>query len=139
MSERFVIDNSVVMSWCFGDETNFYADSVLESLKKRQAIVPAIWPLEVVNVLLVAERKKRINEADSWRFMTLLLQLPISVEHEGQERMMKDLLGFARVNGLSSYDASYLNLAMAKGVPIATLDRKLMEAARSAHVKILEV
>jgi len=62
MSESFVIDNSVVMSWCFKDETNQYADAVLDRLLESTAFVPSIWPLEVVNVLLVAERKKRLSE-----------------------------------------------------------------------------
>lgn len=136
MDESFVVDNSIVMSWCFQDETNQYADVVLESLSRATAVVPSIWPLEVVNVLLVAERKKRLSEADSVRFITLLSQLPIVVELEPPERVMTDLLVLARTNNLSSYDAAYLNLAMRKGLPIATLDARLTEAARAANVPI---
>jgi len=135
--EYFVVDNSVVMSWCFKDETNTYADIVLNRLTEATAVVPSIWPLEVVNVLLVAERQKRLSESDSIRFITLLSQLPIFVEDERPEKMMKDLLALARTNHLSSYDASYLDLAMRKGYPIATLDSKLIEAARRIHVPIL--
>lgn len=61
MSARFVVDNSVVMVWCFESEGNRYAEAVLESLEAGEALVPAIWPLEVGNVLLVAERKKRLS------------------------------------------------------------------------------
>ena len=136
MIEQFVVDNSVVMSWCFKDETNNYADSVLDRLTELVAVVPSIWPLEVVNVLLVAERQKRLSESDSIRFLTLLSQLPILVEYERPE-MMKELLALARSNNLSSYDASYLDLAMRKGVPIATLDNKLIEAAKRIDVPIL--
>lgn len=88
MTGTFVIDNSIVMSWCFKDETNQYADAVLNKLSESTAIVPSIWPLEVVNVLLVAERRKRLKQADSVRFITLLSQLPIEVEHEWPEKMM---------------------------------------------------
>jgi len=137
MSESFVVDNSVVMSWCFKDETNQYADGVLDRLSEATAFVPSIWPLEVVNVLLAAERKKRLNEADSVRFITLLSQLPIMVEHERPERIMKDLLALARANNLSSYDASYLDLSMRKGFPLATLDSRLREAAKKTEVPIL--
>ena len=137
MSESFVLDNSVVMSWCFEDEENQYADAVLDRLSEATAFVPSIWPLEVVNVLLAAERKKRLNEADSVRFITLLSQLPIMVEHERPERIMKDLLALARANNLSSYDASYLNLSMRKGFPLATLDTRLREAAKKTEVPIL--
>jgi predicted nucleic acid-binding protein len=137
MVEQFVVDNSVVMSWCFKDETNNYADTVLDRLTEAAAVVPSIWPLEVVNVLLVAERQKRLSESDSIRFITLLSQLPIVVEHERSEMMMKELLALARANNLSSYDASYLALAMRKGFPIATLDNKLIEAAGRIDVPIL--
>lgn len=137
MVEHFVVDNSVVMSWCFKDETNNYADTVLDRLTEAAAVVPSIWPLEVVNVLLVAERQKRLSESDSIRFITLLSQLPIVVEHERQEKMMKELLALARANNLSSYDASYLDLAMRKGFPLATLDNKLIKAAGRIDVSIL--
>jgi predicted nucleic acid-binding protein len=136
MIEQFVVDNSVVISWCFKDETNNYADTVLDRLTELVAVVPPIWPLEVVNVLLVAERQKRLSESDSIRFLTLLSQLPIFVEYERSE-MMKELLALARSHNLSSYDASYLDLAMRKGVPIATLDNKLIEAAKRIDVPIL--
>jgi len=58
-------DNSVVMTWCFKDETSQYADAILDSLEIVTGFVPSIWPLEVGNVLLVAERNKRLSEADS--------------------------------------------------------------------------
>jgi predicted nucleic acid-binding protein len=135
--EHFVVDNSVVMSWYFKDETNKYADTVLDKLTEAIAVVPSIWPLEVVNVLIVAERQIRLSESDSIRFLTLLSQLPIVVEYERPE-MMKELLALARAYNLSSYDASYLYLAMRKGLPIATLDNKLIEAARRIEVPILE-
>jgi len=127
----FVIDNSIVMSWCFEDEGSPYVDSVLDSLKKLSALTPAIWPLEVGNVLLVAERKNRLSEADSARFLALIGELPIVTEQETPERMMKEILALARNNNLSTYDASYLDLAMRKGIPIATLDKNLLQAAKN--------
>ena len=137
MSENFVIDNSVVMIWCFKDETNKYADAILDSLELSTAYVPSIWPLEVGNVLLVAERRKRLSEADSTRFITLLAELPIVIEQETPERMMKDILALAREHQISTYDASYLDLAMRKGLPIATLDKGLKKAAKRSQVSIL--
>jgi predicted nucleic acid-binding protein len=134
--EHFVVDNSVVMSWYFKDETNKYADTILEKLTDAIAVVSSIWPLEVVNVLIVAERQRRLSESDSIRFLTLLSQLPIVVEYERPE-MMKELLALARAYNLSSYNASYLYLAMRKGLPIATLDNKLIETAGRIEVPIL--
>ncbi len=138
MKEGFVVDNSVVMSWCFRDQANPYADSILERLTEAVAYVPSIWSLEVVNVLLAAERRKIMGEADSVRFIKLLSQLPIFVEYESHEKVMKELLGLARAHSLSSYDASYLDLAMRKGLPLATLDKNLRKAAQSTNVLILK-
>lgn len=137
MSDDFVIDNSVVMAWCFKDEANQYADHILGRLEDSDGFVPAIWPLEVCNVLLVAERKKRIGDAGSTRFIALLSELPIIVEQESPERMIKDIFALARKYKLSSYDASYLDLAMRKGLPIATLDKNLFAAAKRSKVPIL--
>jgi predicted nucleic acid-binding protein len=137
VENRFVMDNSVVMSWCFRDQANPYADSILERLSAAVAYVPSVWSLEVVNVLLSAERKKYISQADSVRFISLLSQLPIFVEYESPEKAMKDLLGLARAHNLSSYDSSYLDLAMRKGLPLATLDEKLRKAAANTNVSIL--
>jgi predicted nucleic acid-binding protein len=136
MAEIFVVDNSVVMSWCFKDEANEYADTILDSLKHSTAIVPSIWALEVVNVLLVAERGKRLSKADSIRFISLLTQLPITVERVESEKLMEEILALAREHRLSSYDASYLDLAMRRGLPIATVDKSLRAAARKVQVPI---
>ncbi len=138
MSDDFVIDNSVVMAWCFKDEISRYSDHILDSLEVSTGFVPSIWPLEVSNVLLSAERKKRISEADSARFIALLAELPIIVEQESPERMIKEIFALARKHKLSSYDASYLDLAMRKGLPIATLDKNLLAAAKQSKVPILK-
>lgn len=138
MGDDFVIDNSVVMAWCFKDEISRYSDHILDSLEVSTGFVPSIWPLEVSNVLLSAERKKRISEAGSSRFIALLAELPIIVEQESPERMIKEIFALARKHKLSSYDASYLDLAMRKGLPIATLDKNLLAAAKQSKVPILK-
>ena len=137
MSDDFVVDNSVVMTWCFKDEDNQYSDVILNKLESASAFVPSIWPLEVTNVLLVAERKNRIGEADSMRFITLLSELPIVVDQEPPDRMLKEIFALARKHNLSSYDASYLDLAMRKGLPIATLDKNLLAAAKRSKVLVV--
>ncbi|MCE5271257.1 type II toxin-antitoxin system VapC family toxin [bacterium] len=134
MSTRFVVDNSVVMSWCFEDEGNEYAEAVLESLESGEAFVPAIWPLEVGNVLLVAERKGRLSRASVVRFLSLLSGLPITVEQETPERMLNEIVSLAREHGLSTYDASYLDLTMRLDLPLATQDASLTKAAGKCKV-----
>ena len=130
----FVIDNSVVMAWCFVEEESEYADAVLASLESAEAIVPAIWPLELGNVVVVAERRKRLSEADSVRFLALINDLPIKVIQEPPERMTKEIVALAREHHLSTYDASYLDLAMRKGLPIATQDAGLKKTAQKCSV-----
>jgi len=134
--DRFVLDNSVVMAWCFEDECNVIADAVLEQMQTKVAIVPSIWPLEVGNVLLVAERRGRLSEADSSQFITMLANLPILSELETRQRAMSDILFLAREYSLSTYDASYLDLAMREGVPLATLDKRLRQAATKCQVSL---
>jgi len=137
MAKCFVVDNSVVMTWFFKDQASSYADSILDRLSNANAYVPSVWPLEVVNVLVLAERKRCISLADSVRFISILSKLPILVQHESQSKVLKDLLNLARTHELSSYDASYLDLAMTKGLPLATLDKKLRRAAESVNIVIL--
>lgn len=132
----FVLDNSVVMSWCFIDEENDYADSVLAALETMTAAVPAIWPLEVANVLLVAERRKRLAKSDSIRFLELLRELPVEVIQEAPQRMTSEIMALAREQQLSSYDASYLDLATRKGLPLATSDARLRKAAENCGVAL---
>jgi predicted nucleic acid-binding protein len=139
MTRRLVVDNSVVMSWCFEDEKSDYADGVLSTLIDHEALVPLIWPLEVANVLLVAERRRRLSPANALRFLGLLRSLPIVVEGESLDQTWGEILTLARETGLSTYDASYLNLAIREGVPLATQDSALRRAARKVKVSIAEL
>jgi len=100
--------------------------------------VPAIWPLEVGNVLLVAEKKKRLSQASVVRFLALLGGLPITVEQETPERILKEIAWLTREHGLSTYDASYLDLAMRLDLPLATQDTSLGQAARECKVPAFE-
>lgn len=136
MPGDFVVDNSVVMAWCFLDEENDVADKALNALHRVSAHVPGIWPLDVLNVLVVAERRRRIPPGDSSRFLELLGRLPIQVHQQAVELQMGTLLQLARAHGLSSYDASYLDLAMRKGLPLATNDRGLIRAAETCRVQL---
>ncbi len=138
MALGFVVDNSIVMAWCFRDETSSYAQKVLESLAYHEAITPAIWPLEVCNVLVVAERKKRLHQSDSTQFLSLLHDLPIRIEQESAGRMFTSILTLARERGITTYDASYLDLAIRLGLPLATLDTVLRSAARKSHVSLFK-
>jgi predicted nucleic acid-binding protein len=92
----------------------------------------------VGNVLLVAERKKRLSQASIAHFLTLLGGLPILVEQETPERMLKEILALARELGLSTYDASYLNLAMRLNLCLSTQDVSLLKAAEKCQVPLYQ-
>ena len=131
-----VLDCSVVMAWCFEDESGAYADRVLRHLGGQDAAVPAIWPLEVANALLVAERRKRLTQADAARFTSLVRALPIEIDGQTASRALSDTMALARRETLSSCDAAYLELAMRLGLPLATIDKALKKTARRIGVEI---
>ncbi len=131
---RFVLDCSVAMAWCFEDEADAYTDGVLRALTQRTAVVPALWPLEVANVLLVAERRRRLSGADMIRFLDLLAGLPILVDGPLGVHDLAIILPLGRQYHLSAYDAAYLHLAMRERLPLATHDRGLRAAAKVAGV-----
>ena len=135
-SPTFVLDASVALMWCFETDASGYANAVLDSLASATAAAPAIWPLEIGNALIVAERRGLSETADSTRFLSLLRKLPITLEQETPRRMFGEILTLARDQQLSTYDASYLDLAMRSGLPIATRDRALRQAARRCGVGI---
>lgn len=129
-----VLDCSVTMEWCFEDEASEYGDRVLSELTEREALVPSIWPLELGNVLVMAERRQRLKAGESVRFLELVKALPIYVEEVSLSRATGEVLSVAREFDLSVYDAAYLELAMRSGTALATKDRALIEAAERAGV-----
>ena len=131
----FVLDASVALAWCFEDEATSHTDGVLERLAKDSAVTPSLWELEVVNVLLLAERRGRISESQTARFVALLTQLPIHVDSAGPD--LGAVLAAGRHHGLTAYDAAYLVLAEREGIPLATVDGKLRAAAKAAGVSLL--
>lgn len=135
----FVLDCSVTMAWCFPDEISKYTEAVQEKLLVVKAIVPSIWPYEVANILWVAERKKRITNAQAVRFKNLLNQAPIIIDNLSADRIMREVLDLAREQTLSVYDAAYLELAMREALPLVTLDKALQNAARKVGIKLLKI
>jgi len=138
-TEAFVLDGSVTMVWGFEDEAGDYADAILNRMPNLQAYVPSLWSLEVANVLLVGERRKRMTPADTSRFLAILGTFPITVDEETVTQAWADTLHLARAHNLSAYDAAYLELAIRRGLPLATLDAKLKAAANAVGVPIYQV
>lgn len=133
-----VLDCSVTMEWCFEDEASEYGDRVLSELAEQDALVPSIWPLEIGNVLVMAERRQRLKSGESSRFLELVRGLPIYVEDVSLSRATGEVLSVAREYELSVYDAAYLELAMRAGAALATRDHALIAAADNAGVRRFE-
>lgn len=135
---RFVLDNSVTMRWLFGDGSSSdqtYSRQVLASISNANVIVPEVWSLEVANVIVRAEKKFGLTEARSSAFMHALQQMHIEIDRESSVHAMGDTLQLARRYNLSAYDATYLELALREGLPLATLDEGLIKAIKKAGGK----
>jgi predicted nucleic acid-binding protein len=133
-TNTFVLDGSVTLVWGFADEGDDYAAAILDRIPDLQAHVPGLWPLEVANALLVGERRGRTTPADVAHFLTLLGTFPIAVDDRTVARAWVEAMHLARAHRLSAYDASYLELAMRLGLPLATLDDELKAAAAAVGV-----
>lgn len=133
-----VLDCSVALTWCFDDEASAEGDAVLDRVRDEGALVPALWHLEVANVLVQAERRKRLTRDELATFLALLAQLPIMIDDETARRAWHEISDIARSEGLSAYDAAYLELAARRALPLATKDRALSDAAaRLGIVRVL--
>lgn len=135
----FVLDASATLVWFFEDEASEAGWELLTSAQQNGVWVPSLWALEVGNILLAAERRQRTTAARIAAFVDELADMPINMDQETTARAMRDVLMLARAERLTTYDAAYLELAMRRGLPLATKDAALMAAARrlGVGVKIL--
>lgn len=134
----FVLDASAALAWCFADEVDAASEALLERLAGGDtAEVPAIWALEIANVLAAAERRRKLTAADVAEAVALYEPLAIHVDEDTFRRSFNEILGLARRERLSSYDAAYLELAMRLGLPLATRDTDLRAAARRTGVALI--
>lgn len=134
----FVLDASVALCWCFKDEADRYANSVFPALRTIPAVVPAIWPAELANGLMVGERRKRISEADVSELLVAFSALPIRLEPTVSCDHLPQLVSIARQHALSVYDALYLDTALQQQLPLATIDKQLRRAARKMGVELFK-
>ena len=105
----------------------------------RPAAAPAIWPLDIGNLLVMAERRGRIDAAQIAEFVALVRELPVAIDEETPQRTLDEVLALARSEGLTTYDAAYLKLAMRLGVPLANQDEELSRAAEKLGTSVLAV
>jgi predicted nucleic acid-binding protein len=133
----FVLDSSVALAWVLPDESNADADAVFSRLTQERAVVPALWSVEVGNALLMASRRARIETTKVRDLLSVLYSLPIDAEDSPDRDVLLRSLSFAEKHSLTIYDATYLELAVRRKMPIATFDSRLKSACIAAEIAML--
>jgi predicted nucleic acid-binding protein len=132
-----VVDASSVLAWCFEDEGGPEADALIDKVVAEGAVVPGLWSLEIANGLVSGERRRRIKRSESAAFVAMIEELPIDADPATGGRALHETINLAREHRLSAYEAAYLELAMRRGLPLATGDRSLAAAAHRAGVVLI--
>jgi predicted nucleic acid-binding protein len=131
----YVIDPSVALAWLLPDETNPRAEAVRAAVENgAEAWIPAHWWLEIGNGLLMAERRGRIKPEQVTAALSLVAALPLEEDEETARQIPARTFALARKHALTIYDAAYLELAQRHGAILATLDERLLEAAKKEKV-----
>ena len=138
MSDAFVADSSVGVAWAVPSQSTWLAEHLLNDVASgRPLVVPALWMLEVANALLILVRRKRIAVEHWARVRRALGRLTPVVDDEGPRFALGKISDLAEEHALSVYDAVYLELALRRGLPLATRDARLNQAARRCGVRAL--
>jgi predicted nucleic acid-binding protein len=132
-----VVDSSIALSWCFEDEATPQTEAVFELVRREGAIVPGLWHLELGNVLLQAERRGRIVIGMVMTRFDRIGELPIETDTETVTRAWREILALARAENLTTYDATYLELAARRNASLASKDNALRAAARRLKIRVL--
>lgn len=133
-----VLDASITLSWCFPDEQTELSVKVLDRLKAgAQAIAPAFWAVEVLNTLLVGEKRGRISAEQTQTFLGDLQTLGPALDYASLDQVYGLIQTISRNHRLTPYDALYIELALRMGCPLATLDQPQRVAARALGVECL--
>lgn len=135
----FVADASLAMAWCYADEATPTTRALLARAHLTAVHVPAVWSLEVANAVLVGERRQRLSVAATNEFIGLLGVLSIVVDVADPTAAWSRVIDLSRDQGLTAYDAAYLELALRLSLPLATLDNRLGAAATRVGVSLLSI
>lgn len=132
-----VLDGSTALAWVLPGETDLVDQTILDRIVLEGAVAPAIWPIEVANVLSTAERRGRITRLLREKAHNDFRLLPLTIEPLQLDRLWRDTYNLAEAHRLSVYDAMYLETALRWGLPLATLDKALLQAASACGVQVL--
>jgi predicted nucleic acid-binding protein len=134
---RCVLDSSVALAWVLPGEGDHATEQLLDEIAADGAAAPGLWPLETGNVLLVAEKRQRITPAERRQALATLAGLPVQIDPETAAQAWGQTLSLAEAQGLTVYDASYLELALRLSLPLASLDKALRAAASACGLTVL--
>ena len=133
-----VLDCSLALAWALPDETSTRADRFLAQVSRESVLwVPALWWYEIANALTTAQRRQRLAGADALRLVELYGMLPIETDGHLNPDTVRRFHTLAQEYTVSAYDAAYLELAQRRRLGLATLDRRLITAARRAGVEVI--
>lgn len=133
----FVVDSSVALTWCFADEHTPATMALLHRVGETGATAPQHWPLEVLNGLMMAERRKRLDAPRRQRLAEFLHDLPITLDADTTVHVWTTTQLLAGRFRLTIYDAAYLELAQRRALPLATRDQELRDAGAALGVTLL--
>jgi len=133
----FVVDNSVALAWCFEDEHTQPILDLLDRVAETGAVAPSLWPLEALNGLLMAERRRRLDTKRRQRLADFLRDLPVTLDAETADQAWTATARLAERYRLPLYDAAYLELALRRKLPLATLDQDLIRAGKALGMTLL--
>ena len=133
----FVVDNSVALAWCFEDEHTQPILDLLDRVAETGAVAPSLWPLEALNGLLIAERRRRLDTKRRQRLADFLRDLPVTLDAETADQAWTATARLAERYRLPLYDAAYLELALRRKLPLATLDQDLIRAGKALGMTLL--
>jgi predicted nucleic acid-binding protein len=132
-----VVDASLVLNWVLHDEQSPQSDRLFDLVAREGGIVPSLWRLEIANALQVAMRRNRIDQAYRETTIQTLQRLPIEIDQETDAHAWTTTLRLSDRHRIAVYDAAYLDLALRRGLPLATRDQDLVRAARESGVTVL--
>jgi predicted nucleic acid-binding protein len=133
----FVVDTSITLAWCFEEERTQPIMDLLYRLGQQGAHAPLLWPLEALNGLLMAQRRRRIHAQQREELAEFLRVLPVALDSETTEHAWTTTAQLADRHRLTAYDAAYLELALRRKLPLATLDHELIKAAKALGTTVL--
>jgi len=135
----FVMDSSSALALLLPDEKSGADAAALRKLLDAQTVlhVPAHWMTEVANGLLMAERRRRISQMELGELLDIALSMNVETDNDAETITVRETVGLGRQHGLTFYDAAYLELAMRRGMKLATLDAALRKAAAVSGIQVL--